>query len=129
MGTDEYLELKNEFLDQTKEFNEALERLSKGDLSINNMKNELRKAISIAFNTVDIIRIFGLRCTDELELQLNSLNEDYKLKRITTQDMEQKRLELLNKLKSINATLSKDDLDFLEHTQQQELSKLDSVID
>lgn len=129
MGNDEYMELKNEFLDQTKEFNEALERLNKGDLSINNMKNELRTAISLAFNTVDIIRIFGLKCSDELELQLNSLNEDYKLKRITTQQMEHKRLELLNKLKSMNATLCKDDLDFLEGTQQQELAKLDSVID
>ena len=128
----EYQEMKAEFLDQSKEFTETLERMNKGDLSVNNrvtvLKHELRNVIAKSFNTLEIIKIFGYKLEDELEKQLYSLNEDYKLKRIGKEEMEVKRLEILNKLKHQNEhKLTKEDLDFLESKSRQELSQLDSL--
>ena len=61
----EYNELKSEFMDQTKAVSEALERMNKGDVTINSkysvMKQELRRAIATSFNTLDIIQIFGYK--------------------------------------------------------------------
>ncbi|CRK87029.1 CLUMA_CG000816, isoform A [Clunio marinus] len=128
----EYMELKGEFLDQTKVISEALESMSKGDVSLNSkyslMKQDLRKAIATSFNTLEIIKIFGFKLESELEKQLNCLKEDYKLRRIGQQEMETKRLEILNKIKIQNEKLlSKEDLDFLEAKTQQELLQLDSI--
>lgn len=130
----EYNELKSEFLDQTKAVSEALERMNKGDVSINSkyaiMKQELRSAIATSFNTLDIIKIFGFKLENELEKQLNQLKEDYKLKRIAQPEMEAKRLEILNKIKIQNdKLLSKEDLEFLELKSRQELMQLDSIDD
>lgn len=119
------------FLDQSKAFSETLERMTKGDLTVNNvaiLKQELRKAIASAFNTVEIIKIFGYKLEDELEIQLSNLNEEFKLKRISKAEMEIRRLEILNKLKSQNEQkLTKEDLEFLESKSKQELSQLDSI--
>lgn len=106
--------------------------MTKGDLTVNNtvaiLKQELRKAIASSFNTVEIIKIFGYKLEDELEKQLSNLNEEFKLKRISKSEMEIRRLEILNKLKSQNEQkLTKEDLEFLESKSKQELSKLDSI--
>lgn len=118
-------------LDQSKEFSDTLERMTKGDLTVNNvaiLKQELRKAIASSFNTVEIIKIFGYKLEDELEKQLSNLNEEFKLKRISKAEMEIRRLEILNKLKSQNEQkLTKEDLEFLESKSKQELSQLDSI--
>lgn len=92
------------------------------------LKHELRKAIASSFNTVEIIKIFGYKLEDELEEQLKSINSDYKLKRMSKEDMEKRRLEILNKLKSQNEQrLTKEDLEFLESKSIQELAQLDSI--
>jgi hypothetical protein len=113
---------------------EALERMNKGDVSINTkyavMKHELRTAIATSFNTLEIIKIFGFKLENELEKQLNSLKEDYKLKRIGQTEMEEKRLEILNKIKVQNEKLlSKEDLEFLESQSRQELLQLETAND
>lgn len=132
MDIQEYSEMKLDFFDQSKEFSETLERINKGDVTVNNkvtkIKQDLRNAIASSFNTSEMIKIFGYKLEDEFEKQLNSLKEDYKLKRIGKQEMEIKRLEILNKLKSQNEQkLSKEDLEFLESKTRQELSQLDSI--
>jgi hypothetical protein len=108
--------------------------MNKGDVTINSkyavMKQELRRAIATSFNTLDIIKIFGFKLENELEKQLNSLKEDYKLKRIGKADMEAKRLEILSKIKIQNEKLlSQEDLEFLELKSRQELAQLDSIDD
>lgn len=128
----EYNELKSEFLDQTKAVSAALERMSQGDLTINSkyslMKQELRKAIATSFNTEDIMKIFGCKIENELEKQLNSLREDYKLKKISLEEMEMKRLDILNKIKIQNEKLlTKEDCDFLESKTRHELAQLVSI--
>lgn len=129
----EYQELKLEFLDQSKSFSVALERMynvNNQGLKYYDMKRELRRVIATSFNTSDIIKVFGARLQDSLGIQLSSLMEDYKLKRIGKVDMETKRLEILNKIKSENENfISQEDLEFMELKSRQELEQLDSIID
>jgi hypothetical protein len=106
--------------------------MNRGDVTLNSkyaiMKQELRTAIATSFNTLDIIKIFGFKLENELEKQLNSLKEDFKLKRIGKDEMEAKRMEILNKIKNQNESLlTKEDLEFLELKSRQELLQLDSI--
>lgn len=92
------------------------------------LKQELRKAIATSFNTVEIIKIFGYKLEEELEKQLSTLNEEYKLKKISKQNMEIRRIEILNKLKNQNEQrLTKEDLEFLDLKSKQEQAQLDSL--
>ena len=94
------------------------------------MKRELTRVIATSFNTSDIIKVFGARLQDSLGIQLSSLMEDYKLKRFGKVDMETKRLEILNKIKSENENfISQEDLEFMELKSRQELEQLDSILD
>lgn len=128
----EYNELKSEFLDQTKVVSAALERMSQGDTTISSkyslMKQDLRKAIATSFNTVEIMKIFGCKIENELEKQLYSLKEDFKLKKISLEEMEMKRLDILNKIKIQNEKLlTQEDCEFLESKTRHELAQLVSI--
>jgi hypothetical protein len=128
----EYNELKSEFLDQTKVVSAALERMSQGDVTISSkyslLKQDLRKAIATSFNTVEIMKIFGCKIENELEKQLNSIKEDYKLKKISLEEMELKRLDILNKIKIQNEKLlTTEDCEFLESKTRHELAQLVSI--
>ncbi|CAO1431520.1 unnamed protein product [Diamesa serratosioi] len=130
----EYDEMKEEFLDQMKEFGETLDRLNKGDLTVTNkisvIKNDLRKTIASSFNTLEMIKIFGVKSSDELAKQLASVDEEYKLKRINTEEMETRKLEILNKLRQHDEKLlSAADLKFLDDKNQQMLQQLDEIKD
>lgn len=77
-----------------------------------------------------MIKIFGLKSSDDLEKQLSSLLEEFKLKRISTEEMETKKLEILNKLRQHDVRLlSEADLKFLEEKNQQMLQQLDEIKD
>ena len=77
-----------------------------------------------------MIKIFGLKSCDDLAKQLASLDEEYKLKRISTQEMETRKLDILNKLRQHDENLlSVADLKFLEEKNQQMLQQLDEIKD
>lgn len=130
----EYNELKAEFLDQTMAVSEALERMNRGDVSVTSqftvMKKRLRNAIANSFNTMDVIKIFGCKLENDFEKQLNTLKEDFKLKRIGKQEMEAKRMQILEQIQLQNEKLlSAEDLDFLEKKSQQEMLQLCAIDD
>lgn len=77
-----------------------------------------------------MIKIFGLRSCDDLAMQLASVEEEYKLKRISTEEMETRKMEILNKLRQHDEKLlSVADLKFLEGKNQQMLQQLDEIKD
>ena len=77
-----------------------------------------------------MIKIFGVKSSDELAKQLASLDEEYKLKRICTDEMEKRKLEILNKLRHHDENLlSVADLKFLNDKNQQMLQQLDEIKD
>ena len=99
-------------------------------LFINSFSQDLRKTIASSFNTTEMIKIFGLRSCDDLAMQLASVEEEYKLKRISTEEMETRKMEILNKLRQHDEKLlSVADLKFLEGKNQQMLQQLDEIKD
>lgn len=70
--------------------------MHKGDVSLNNklsiMKKSIRTAIASSFNTLEMIKMFGAQDLSELEKQLIQIDEDFRLKRITKEDMEFKKV-------------------------------------
>lgn len=52
----------------------------------------IRKAIANSFNTIEMIRIAGDQSLSEQANQLASLEESYKLKKISTSDYESKKV-------------------------------------
>lgn len=52
----------------------------------------IRKAIANSFNTIEMIRIAGDQSLSEQANQLASLEESYKLKKISTSEFESKKV-------------------------------------
>lgn len=91
---DEYTSMREDTVEQIKEFTGTLDRMTKGDITLNNtfstMRAAIRKAIASSFNTVEIIKMFGDQNTSDLEKQLLDLHENHKLKKINAEDYEKK---------------------------------------
>lgn len=70
--------------------------MNKGDVSLNNklsvIKKSIRTAIASSFNTLEMIKMFGAQDLSELEKQLMHIDEDFRLKKITKEDMEFKKV-------------------------------------
>lgn len=118
----EYDCMKDETLEQIKEFTDILDQLNKGDVSLNNkfstmrsvsfsyfylrqlivlifnilfLWKAIRNAISSSFNTVEMIKMFGNQNITDLEKQLLQLEQDYKLKKLPIEEMETKKVIIL----------------------------------
>ncbi|XP_048250280.1 protein LZIC-like isoform X4 [Haliotis rufescens] len=71
---EEYEETKNETLEQLKEFKESLDKMVGGDLSLvdelNGMQLAIQAAISKAFKTPEVIRLFAKKQPGQLRQRL-----------------------------------------------------------
>lgn len=113
---DELLDIKAETLEQIQEFGETINRLQKGDLTLNNkfveIKAALRAAIGSAFNTSEMIKMFGAQ--DDEFMQLIKLEEEFKLKKVDQITYENKKLGILQSLQEKGAQLSDEYISFLK---------------
>lgn len=74
MDADEYEETKSETLEQLKEFNESLAKMKGGDMTLVNELNRMQlatqAAISEAFKTPEVIRLFAKKQPGQLRQRL-----------------------------------------------------------
>ena len=74
LDDDEYEETKRETIEQLKEFNESLTRLQGGDMTLvnelNRMQLAIQAAISEAFKTPEVIRLFAKKQPGQLRQRL-----------------------------------------------------------
>ena len=74
MDDDEYEENKGETLEQLKEFNESLAKMKGGDMTLvnelNRMQLAIQAAISEAFKTPEVIRMFAKKQPGQLRTRL-----------------------------------------------------------
>lgn len=72
--------------------------MQKGNLTLDSkftqMRKQIREAIANAFNTSEMIKVFGEHDVTELLTQLSKLNEDLKLKRISSEEAEKNKVDL-----------------------------------
>lgn len=152
MSKDEYDLMKEETVDQIKEFTETLDRMNKGDVSLNNKFSQMKKvlnfkyfdvstiykyyffkairtAIATAFNTTETIKMFGDQNVTELEMQLLALDQEFRLKKITIEQYEFKKVDLLTKLQNIGYCLAEQDKLFFEKRQDRLYQQMEQIVD
>lgn len=78
LDPDEYEETKRETLEQLKEFNESLTKMKGGDMTLvnelNRMQLAIQAAISEAFKTPEVIRLFAKKQPGQLRQRLSEVN-------------------------------------------------------
>ena len=124
---EEIRETRSETMEELREFRDSLDRMISGDMTLMTelgaMRLAIMAAINEAFKTPDVIRMFNSKRTEELRNHLDKLKEDYHLKVITKSQYQEKAVEILTALKSLNETISDEDAAFLENQMSNKLSK------
>ena len=81
LDADEYEETKQETLEQLKEFSESLAKMKGGDMTLvnelNRMQLAIQGAISEAFKTPEVIRMFAKKQPGQLRQRLAEVRVDH----------------------------------------------------
>uniref|UniRef100_A0A131Y523 Putative myosin class ii heavy chain n=1 Tax=Ixodes ricinus TaxID=34613 RepID=A0A131Y523_IXORI len=133
LDQEEYDETKSETLDQLREFNQSLEKICSGDMTLvdelNNMQLTIQAAISDAFRTPEVIRMFAKKQPDQLRERLAQLQRDAKIGKLSEEQLAPQKLEILTALKKLKASLLSEEELFLETHAGRALRDFDQVTD
>ncbi|CAH0558221.1 unnamed protein product [Brassicogethes aeneus] len=115
---EEYDETKEDTMEQLKELNDSLSKLVNGDISLVSALGAVQlatqAAISQAFKTPEVIRLFGRREPKQLRERLSMIEQDVKLNKLSGSARDRQRAEILTALRQLNEQLSTEELQFLE---------------
>lgn len=108
----EYEETKAETLDQLREFQTFLERSLRGDMTLVDefgaASLAIQAAVSEAFKTPEVIRMFAQKQPDQLRLRLAALQRDVKIKKIAHEQFQRQAGEILIALKKMGTEVRHD---------------------
>lgn len=114
---DEYEELKSETVEQLKEMKESLAKMVKGDVtlvdSVNAMQLAIQAAISQAFKTPEVIKLFAKKEPGQLRTRLHEIDRDYKIGKLAKDVYTQMKVEILTAVKKLGSTISSEEEMFL----------------
>eukprot|EP00118_Oscarella_pearsei_P025436 m.308177 g.308177 ORF g.308177 m.308177 type:complete len:191 (+) comp43512_c0_seq1:20-592(+) len=131
MEEDEYKETKEETLEQLKEFNDSLVKMSAGNMTLvddlSRMRLAIQAAISEAFHTPEVIRLFAKRQPGQLRQRLSDLQRDNKMGRIAGGAYTQQAVEILTALRKLGDKLTSSELEFLTANSTAALSEFEKV--
>ncbi|KAK6617442.1 hypothetical protein RUM43_014451 [Polyplax serrata] len=113
----EYSSTKEETLEQLKEFNERLSKMKSGNMTLvdqlDHMQLAIQAAISEAFSTPEVIRMFSRREPKQLRQRLFENERDFKLGKLQEMQFHKCKREVLNALKQLGENLTDDEIKFL----------------
>uniref|UniRef100_A0A915L8E7 Beta-catenin-interacting ICAT domain-containing protein n=1 Tax=Romanomermis culicivorax TaxID=13658 RepID=A0A915L8E7_ROMCU len=120
LSAEEYESTKDETKQQLNEFNVSLSKLTSGNISLidelSAVKLAVQAAISEAFKTPEIIRLFANKQPAQLRMKLNELERDRKINRIQDESLyKERKIEILLALKKLNDPLSDEEEKELEN--------------
>jgi hypothetical protein len=128
---DEYDETKSETLSQLREFQAFLERSLTGDMSLVDefgaAQLAIQAAVSDAFKTPEVIRLFAQKQPDQLRLRLSALHRDVKIKQISKEQFQRQAVEILVALKKMGTELTSEEATFLAGLSSS--AQLESAVD
>lgn len=114
----EYDETKAETMEQLRDFNESLQRMISGDMTLVNhlgaMQLATQAAISAAFQTPAVIRMFGKREPGQLRERLYQVERDAKLGKLSKDASDRQRGEILSALRQLGEKLNHSELQLVE---------------
>ncbi|CAG9322407.1 unnamed protein product [Blepharisma stoltei] len=117
MDDSEYSSMKEDTLQQLREFEAQLERWKSGNITLiddfNRIQIAIQQAVSQAFKTPEVIQMFAARQPQQLRSRLEEMERDRHLGKIQEQDYQAKRLEILMALDKLGETLSPEERELL----------------
>ncbi|KAG7197152.1 hypothetical protein KM043_007236 [Ampulex compressa] len=120
-----YEEVMESTREDLREFNESLQRMISGDTTLVDdlgaMQLATQAAISAAFKTPAVIRMFGKRETSQLRHRLSQIDYDTKLGKISKHSSEHQRREILSALRQLGEKLEPAELQMLERLSLSEI--------
>ncbi|KJE94059.1 hypothetical protein CAOG_08818 [Capsaspora owczarzaki ATCC 30864] len=131
LDASEYEETKNETVAQLKEFDASLKKMIAGDMSLvdslGSMQLAIQAAISNAFKTPEVIRLFAKKQPGQLRQRLTDLQRDVKLGKLAEPDFQQQSVEILVALRNLGEQLSPAEVEFLNKHSSGSLNNFEKV--
>jgi hypothetical protein len=131
LDEDEYEETRKETLEQLEAFEKSLQNMTSGNMTLmdemSTVKLAIRAAISNAFKTPEVIRMFANKQPAQLRQRLVQIQRDNKLGKVETSRFEQESLEILTALQSLGENLSAEEKNFLQKNSNAALSAFEKV--
>lgn len=128
---EEYEETKNETIDQLKEFKDSLDKMTKGNVSLvdelNGMQLAIQAAISQAFKTPEVIRLFAKKQPGQLRQRLSEVKRDEKIGTLQSAMATAQCVEILTALKKLGETLSPEEEMYLQNNSSASLKQFEQV--
>jgi len=114
----DYQECKEDTMEQLREFNDSLQRMISGNMTLVDelgaMQLATQAAISAAFQTPAVIRMFGKREPAGLKERLSQIDRDVKLGKLNKETADRQRGEILSALRQLGEKLEPSELQLLE---------------
>lgn len=131
MDQDEYEETRNESMEQLKEFNSSLSNIAAGNMTLvdelGSMQLAIQAAISKAFKTPEVIRMFAKKQPGQLRQRMAELERDAKIGKISQDCFIQQKLEILAALKKLGDSLNAAELNLLEEQSSSALKEFEKI--
>lgn len=134
-GEQEYQVTREETMSQLKDFQAFLDKALTGDLTLVDefgaAQLAIQAAISQAFKTPEVIRMFAQKQPDQLRIKLSQLQRDLKIKTITADTFARQSKEVLIALRKLNSQLTEDEqrlLSSLTESQSQQLERAEDGV-
>lgn len=131
LDADEYEETKQETMDQLTEFKESLDNMVGGNLSLvdqlSGMQLAIQAAISKAFKTPEVIRMFAKKQPGQLRQRLAEIRRDEKVGKLSGDLSTQQSVEILTALKKLGESLTPEEESYLQSNSSASLKQFEQV--
>ncbi|XP_023649409.1 protein LZIC [Brienomyrus brachyistius] len=131
LDPEEYEETKRETLEQLSEFHDSLEKILSGNMTLvdelGGMQLAIQAAISQAFKTPEVIRLFAKKQPGQLRTRLAEMDRDVMVGKLPRGTYTQQKVEILMALRKLGETLPAEDETFLTANASGCLSQFEKV--
>ncbi|XP_029291784.1 protein LZIC [Cottoperca gobio] len=131
LDEEEYEETKKETLEQLSEFNDSLKKIMTGDMTLvdelSGMQLATQAAISQAFKTPEVIRLFAKKQPGQLRTRLAEMDRDVMVGKLSRDVYTQQKMEILTALRKLGEKLTSEDDAFLIENATATLSQFEKV--
>src|SRR3990167_696851 len=128
---EEYEDTRQETLAQLRQFQATLEKMTSGDnglvSKLGSVQLAIQAAVSEAFKTPEVIKLFAKKEPGQLRDRLNELKVAVKLQKCTRESMLGQAVEILVALRQLGEELSPQEEAFLEEHKTRELAGFETA--
>ncbi|KAI6649132.1 hypothetical protein LOD99_6851 [Oopsacas minuta] len=131
MDQSEWEGIRNDTLEELKHFSNSLDKMLAGDMTLVDQLSSLRlatrAAISDAFKTPEVIRMFAKKQPGQLRQRLSDLERDMKFQKVSAPKFHQQKTEILSALKRLGDKITPLEEDYLSQNMNAALGLLEEV--